>query len=63
MLSPVRNDPCRCSDERQTARLRMFKAKIHRATVTHADLDYEGSVTTDAGLVAAAEVTGIPAFR
>lgn len=28
-------------------RLRIFKSKIHRATVTHADLDYEGSVTID----------------
>ena len=23
----------------------LFKSKIHRATVTQADLDYEGSVT------------------
>src|SRR5689334_18951081 len=30
---------------------RMFKSKIHRATVTHADLDYEGSVTIDADLL------------
>jgi aspartate 1-decarboxylase len=32
-------------------RLRIFKSKIHRATVTHADLDYEGSVTIDRGLM------------
>ncbi len=32
----------------------MFKSKIHRATVTHADLDYEGSVTIDADLMKAA---------
>ena len=31
--------------------LRMFKSKIHRATVTHADLDYEGSVTIDQDLL------------
>ncbi len=31
--------------------LRMFKSKIHRATVTHADLDYEGSVTIDEDLM------------
>ncbi len=31
--------------------LRMFKSKIHRATVTHADLEYEGSVTVDATLL------------
>jgi aspartate 1-decarboxylase len=28
-----------------TARISLFRAKIHRATVTHADVDYEGSVT------------------
>lgn len=32
----------------------MFLSKIHRATVTHADLDYEGSVTVDAELLDAA---------
>ncbi|MCS6856175.1 MAG: aspartate 1-decarboxylase [Sandaracinaceae bacterium] len=35
-------------------RRRMFLAKIHRATVTHADLNYEGSVTVDADLLDAA---------
>jgi aspartate 1-decarboxylase len=34
----------------------MFKSKIHRATVTHADLDYEGSVTIDADLLDAADI-------
>lgn len=34
----------------------MFKSKIHRATVTHADLDYEGSVTIDADLLEAASL-------
>ena len=33
---------------------RMFLGKIHRARVTHADLDYEGSVTIDADLMDAA---------
>src|SRR5512142_3301482 len=37
-------------------RLKLFKAKIHRATVTHADLDYEGSVTIDAQLMRAAGI-------
>ena len=32
----------------------MFKSKIHRATVTHADLAYEGSVTIDETLMHAA---------
>jgi aspartate 1-decarboxylase len=34
----------------------LFKAKIHRATVTHADLDYEGSVTIDEDLLDAAGI-------
>ena|SRR5579884_1760635 len=34
----------------------MLKSKIHRATVTHADLDYEGSLTLDAGLLEAADI-------
>jgi aspartate 1-decarboxylase len=34
----------------------IFKSKIHRATVTHADLDYEGSVTIDADLMRAADI-------
>ena len=33
-----------------------FKSKIHRATVTQADLDYEGSVTIDEDLM---EASGI----
>jgi aspartate 1-decarboxylase len=33
-----------------------FKSKIHRATVTHADLEYEGSVTIDAALMEAARI-------
>jgi aspartate 1-decarboxylase len=32
----------------------LFKSKIHRATVTHADLDYEGSVSIDQDLLDAA---------
>lgn len=34
----------------------MLKSKIHRATVTHADLHYEGSCTIDAGLLEAAGI-------
>jgi len=34
----------------------MFKSKIHRATVTHADLAYEGSVTIDEVLMRAADI-------
>jgi len=34
----------------------MFHAKIHRATVTEADLHYEGSVTVDQELLEAAGI-------
>lgn len=37
-------------------RRRMFLGKVHRATITHADLDYEGSVTIDEELM---EASGI----
>jgi len=34
----------------------VFKSKIHRATVTHADVEYEGSVTIDEALMEAADI-------
>lgn len=34
----------------------MFRAKIHRATVTQADLDYVGSITIDQDLLEAADI-------
>src|SRR5579875_1205369 len=34
----------------------MLKSKVHRATVTQADLHYVGSVTIDADLMAAADL-------
>ena len=34
----------------------MLKSKIHRATVTQADLNYEGSLTIDADLMRAADI-------
>nr|WP_269799149.1 aspartate 1-decarboxylase [Glycomyces xiaoerkulensis] len=34
----------------------MFKSKVHRATVTEADLHYVGSVTVDADLLEAADI-------
>ena len=37
-------------------RRRMFASKIHRATVTVADVDYEGSVTIDQDLLDAAGI-------
>lgn len=35
-------------------RITMLKCKIHRATVTQAELDYVGSITVDAALMEAA---------
>ncbi len=35
----------------------LLKSKIHRAAVTHANLDYDGSVTIDADLLDAADIT------
>jgi aspartate 1-decarboxylase len=35
---------------------RMFKSKIHRGTVTHADLHYEGSFSIDKALMLAADI-------
>lgn len=34
----------------------MFKSKIHRATVTQAELHYEGSLTVDGSLLEAADI-------
>ena len=34
----------------------MLKSKIHRATVTEANLYYEGSITVDADLIQAADI-------
>jgi aspartate 1-decarboxylase len=34
----------------------MFRAKIHRATVTDANLDYEGSITIDRELLRLADI-------
>ncbi len=34
----------------------MLKSKIHRATVTGANIDYEGSITIDSDLMDAANI-------
>ena len=39
---------------KNTNYVNMCRAKIHRATVTEADLDYEGSITIDEALIEAA---------
>ena len=36
--------------------IEMLKGKIHRATVTQAELDYVGSITVDEALLDAAEI-------
>jgi aspartate 1-decarboxylase len=41
---------------KEDMKLNLFKSKIHRATVTHADLHYEGSVTIDENLMRAAKI-------
>jgi aspartate 1-decarboxylase len=44
------------SSRKNAAYRTMLKSKIHRATVTHADLHYVGSVTIDAALLEAADL-------
>src|SRR5947207_1598078 len=39
-----------------TMRLTLLKGKIHRATVTQANVDYDGSLTVDATLLEAAGI-------
>jgi len=39
----------------------LYKSKIHRATVTQVELNYEGSITIDAELMEAADI--VPAER
>jgi len=34
----------------------LYKSKIHRATITQTELDYEGSITIDAKLMEAADI-------
>ena len=41
----------------------MFKSKLHRVTVTHADLAYEGSVTIDETLMQAADILAYEQVR
>ena len=41
---------------RSPPRRSMLKSKIHRATVTHANVEYEGSLTLDRDLLRAADI-------
>lgn len=42
---------------------RMFKSKIHRAVITDADLEYEGSITLDEDLMEAADIAEFEAVH
>ena len=44
-------------------RRQVFKSKLHRATVTHADVEYEGSVTIDEDLLEAADIAEFEAVH
>jgi aspartate 1-decarboxylase len=55
VLRPVFSQPYE-SIRRSLMRVTMLRAKIHRATVTRADLHYVGSLTVDRGLL---EASGI----
>ena len=37
-------------------KIKLLKSKIHRATITSASLDYEGSISIDQSLLAAANI-------
>ncbi len=42
---------------------KFLRSKIHRATVTHADLDYEGSLTLPPNLMRAADIQAYEAVQ
>lgn len=42
---------------------RMLKSKIHRARITHADLEYEGSITISPELLQAADILAYEAVN
>lgn len=53
---PVRLEPARRNDTEMAMRRTMMKSKLHRATVTQADLHYVGSLTIDEQLMEAADL-------
>lgn len=61
-MTGVEGEPTGCWECRLVQHLErnmfrtLLKSKIHRATVTEADLHYEGSVTIDADLMRAADI-------
>src|SRR6185295_5783977 len=56
LIEAVLPGPGNRPGRRTPMRRSLFKSKIHRARVTHADLTYEGSVTIDETLLQAADI-------
>jgi hypothetical protein len=56
MLDTAGTDLGPDDEGKRAVRRTMLKSKIHRATVTQADLHYVGSITVDADLMAAADL-------
>src|SRR6202050_2857385 len=59
MSSPYQWQPRRCANSKgpgEPMRRRMMKSKIHRATVTGANLHYVGSASIDPELLALADI-------
>jgi aspartate 1-decarboxylase len=54
MGNPATGNPA--TRDEKTMQRTLLKSKIHRATVTEANLDYQGSVTLDPALMAAADL-------
>src|SRR6516164_6334309 len=50
------HDPANSKGPPEPMRRRMMKSKIHRATVTGADLNYVGSISLDTELMALADI-------
>src|SRR3954454_10693408 len=57
-MCPSTSAPSRAEGRKERSAMfrNMLKSKIHRATVTHADLHYVGSVTIDEDLMDAADL-------
>lgn len=52
----MRHLPAKTSDERPLPMRKLLRGKIHRATVTDANLNYEGSITVDKALMEAMDL-------
>ncbi len=52
----MRHIPVKNSDDRPLPMRKLLRGKIHRATVTDANLNYEGSITVDKALMEAMDL-------